>query len=99
MKIAAIYSYSPDVNIKDELPEDTEGFDESSCEFLEMFIDDYNEMFGTSYDTSADKYQNYGKYLSLRMKNHKIDLLIVVNMFLNGLCHYTQCAVSRQRPA
>lgn len=41
-------------------------------------------MFGTSYDTSADKFQNYYKDLSLRMKNREVDLLIVVNMFLTG---------------
>ena len=47
-------------------------------------IDDYNGMFGTSYDTSSDKFQNYYKDLSLRMKNREIDILIVVNMFLTG---------------
>ena len=41
-------------------------------------------MFGTSYDTSADKFQNYYKDLSLRVKNREVDLLIVVNMFLTG---------------
>lgn len=84
LKIATIYSYSPNVNIEDETPEDTEGLDESSREFLEKCIDDYNKMFGTSYDTSVDKFQNYYKDLSLRMKNREIDLLIVVNMFLTG---------------
>lgn len=84
LKIATIYSYSPNVNIEDETPEDTEGLDESSREFLEKCIKDYNGMFGTSYDTSADKFQNYYKDLSLRMKNREIDLLIVVNMFLTG---------------
>lgn len=84
LKIATIYSYSPNVNIEDETPEDTEGLDESSREFLEKCIADYNAMFGTSYDTSADKFQNYYKDLSLRMKNREIDLLIVVNMFLTG---------------
>lgn len=84
LKIATIYSYSPNVNIEDETPEDTEGLDESSREFLEKCIRDYNGMFGTSYDTSADKFQNYYKDLSLRMKNREIDLLIVVNMFLTG---------------
>lgn len=84
LKIATIYSYSPNVNIDDETPEDTEGLDESSREFLEKCIRDYNGMFGTSYDTSADKFQNYYKDLSLRMKNREIDLLIVVNMFLTG---------------
>ncbi len=84
LKIATIYSYSPNVNIEDETPEDTEGLDESSREFLEKCIRDYNGMFGTSYDTSADKFQNYYKDLSLRTKNREIDLLIVVNMFLTG---------------
>ncbi len=84
LKIATIYSYSPNVNIEDETPEDTEGLDESSREFLEKCIKDYNEMFGTSYDTSAEKFQNYYKDLSLRMKNREVDLLIVVNMFLTG---------------
>ena len=84
LKIATIYSYAPNVNIEDETPEDTDGLDESSREFLEKCIADYNAMFGTSYDTSADKFQNYYKDLSLRMKNREIDLLIVVNMFLTG---------------
>lgn len=84
LKIATIYSYAPNVNIEDETPEDTDGLDESSREFLEKCIADYNAMFGTSYDTSADKFQNYYKGLSLRMKNREIDLLIVVNMFLTG---------------
>ena len=84
LKIATIYSYAPNVDIDDETPEDTTGLDESSREFLEECISDYNAMFGTSYDTSADKFQNYYKDLSLRMKNREIDLLIVVNMFLTG---------------
>ena len=84
LKIATIYSYAPNVDIEDESPEDTEGLDQSSREFLEECIKDYNAMFGTSYDTSADKFQNYYKDLSLRMKNREIDLLIVVNMFLTG---------------
>ena len=41
-------------------------------------------MFGTSFDTSADKFSNYYKDISLRMKNKEIDMLIVVNMFLTG---------------
>ena len=41
-------------------------------------------MFHTNYDTSGDKFQNYYKDVSLRMKNREIDLLIVVNMFLTG---------------
>ena len=41
-------------------------------------------MFGTSYDTSSEKFQNYYKDVSLRMKNREIDILIVANMFLTG---------------
>ena len=41
-------------------------------------------LFKTAYDTSSDKFPNYYKDLSLRMKNREIDLLIVVNMFLTG---------------
>jgi type I restriction enzyme, R subunit len=41
-------------------------------------------MFGTSYDTSADKFQNYYKDLSERVKNREVDILLVVNMFLTG---------------
>ena len=49
-----------------------------------MRISDYNAIFGTSFDTSADKFQNYYKDLSERLKKREIDLVIVVNMFLTG---------------
>lgn len=89
LKIATIYSYAPNdeagIDIfDDENPASTEELDKSSREFLEKAIKDYNEMFGTTYDTSGDKFQNYYKDVSLRMKNREIDLLIVVNMFLTG---------------
>lgn len=88
LKIATIYSYAPNEAEEDfggdENSESTDGLDQSSRDFLESCIKDYNEMFGTSYDTSAEKFQNYYKDVSLRMKNREIDLLIVVNMFLTG---------------
>ena len=89
MKIATIFSYAPneqDVEDGDgeENSDNTDGLDSNSREFLERAIDDYNKMFGTSYDTSADKFPNYYKDVSLRMKNREIDILIVVNMFLTG---------------
>lgn len=58
--------------------------DASSRDFLGKAIADYNKMFGTAYDTSSEKFPNYYKDLSLRMKNREVDLLIVVNMFLTG---------------
>lgn len=91
LRIATIYSYG--VNeaeedftglIDDENSDDTSGLDQSSRDFLEQAIADYNQMFGTNYDTSSEKFQNYYKDVSLRMKNRELDLLIVVNMFLTG---------------
>ena len=52
--------------------------------FWKKAIRDYNEMFHTNYSTDGDKFQNYYKDVSLRMKNKELDLLIVVNMFLTG---------------
>jgi len=88
LKVATIFSYAaneeePDGTI-DENPEDTNNLDASSRDFLEKSIIDYNQMFGTSYDTSADKFQNYYKDVSQRVKDREIDVLIVVNMFLTG---------------
>ena len=44
----------------------------------------YNQTFHVNFDTSADKFQNYYKDLSQRVKAREVDLLIVVNMFLTG---------------
>ncbi|KKR51779.1 MAG: Type I site-specific deoxyribonuclease, HsdR family [Parcubacteria group bacterium GW2011_GWE1_40_20] len=88
LKVATIYSFG--VNDEDadgmidENSEDTSGLDVSSRDFLDSAISDYNRMFGTSYDTSSDKFQNYYKDVSERVKNREIDVLIVVNMFLTG---------------
>ena len=89
LKIATIYSYGAneeeiDGILTEENPESTTQLDQQSRDFLEGAIQDYNEMFSTNYDTSSDKFQNYYKDLSLRMKNRQVDLLIVVNMFLTG---------------
>ena len=89
LRIATIYSFGVNEDpdgffMSDENNESTEELDQSSRDFLEMTIQDYNEMFKTNYDTSSDKFQNYYKDVSLRMKNREIDLLIVVNMFLTG---------------
>ena len=89
LKIATIYSFGANEEEDEDgiLPDedfDTGGLDKTSRDFLDMAIDDYNKHFGTSYDTSSDKFENYYKDLSQRMKNREIDLLIVVNMFLTG---------------
>ena len=89
LKIAVIYSYAAneeeaDGILDEENSEDTSALDQNSRDFLESAINDYNLMFHTNYDTSSDKFQNYYKDVSLRMKNKELDLLIVVNMFLTG---------------
>ena len=88
LKVALIYSYGVNDAVDDDLL-DEEGFDtdalsDDARSFLEDAIQDYNDMFGTSYDTSSDKFENYYKDLSMRLKNRELDLVIVVNMFLTG---------------
>ncbi|MCD6580972.1 MAG: type I restriction endonuclease subunit R [Desulfuromusa sp.] len=88
LKVATIFSFTANEEeidgVMDENSEDTSGLDKSSRDFLEAAIGDYNQMFGTSYDTSSDKFQNYYKDVSERVKNREVDILIVVNMFLTG---------------
>lgn len=89
LKVATIYSFGVNEDpengiIDDENLEDTSLLDQSSRDFLESAIQDYNKIFKTNYDTSSDKFQNYYKDVSQRVKDREIDLLIVVNMFLTG---------------
>ncbi len=88
LKIGIIYSYAANEQVDDYLDEEgfeTDALDQSSRDFLDAAIADYNAMYGTSFDTSADKFQNYYKDLSQRLRDREIDLVIVVNMFLTGL--------------
>ena len=89
LRVGLIYSYGAneeeaDGILDEENSEDTSALDQSSRDFLDAAIRDYNEMFHTNYSTDSDKFQNYYKDVSLRMKNKELDLLIVVNMFLTG---------------
>ena len=88
LKVGLIYSYAANEADGSDLLDDeefeTEALDMDARSFLEDAIQDYNDMFGTSFDTSSDKFQNYYKDLSLRLKRREIDLVIVVNMFLTG---------------
>lgn len=83
LKVATIFSYAANEEDADE-EFDNDALDQNSRDFLEAAIADYNAMFATNFDTSADRFQNYYKDLSRRMKEREIDLLIVVNMFLTG---------------
>lgn len=84
MAIATIFSYQPNEADPEDESFNTAELDDTSRDFLEAAIADYNAAFNTNYDTSADKFQNYYKDVSRRMKKREIDLLIVVNMFLTG---------------
>jgi type I restriction enzyme R subunit len=88
LTIATIFSFSAnEEEAGGLLPDedfDTGNLDQSSRDFLEAAIRDYNARFNTNYDTSSDKFQNYYKDLSFRVKNREVDILIVVNMFLTG---------------
>lgn len=88
LKVALIYSYGVNDEVitcfDDENSESAENLSKSDRDYLDYAIKDYNKMFGTTYDTSNEKFQNYYKDVSLRMKNREIDILIVANMFLTG---------------
>jgi len=88
LNVGLIYSFAANEEEEDGLLGEEEfetgGLDQSSRDFLDAAIGDYNALFGTSFDTSADKFQNYYKDLSQRLKKRELDLVIVVNMFLTG---------------
>lgn len=74
LKIAGIFSFGAN--------EDLEGKDEHSRDSLERIITDYNKIFDTNYST--DTFSSYFADVSKKVKSAKIDILIVVNMFLTG---------------
>ena len=88
LKIGLIYSFAPDEEEIDGLLSE-EGFepdklDQSSRDFLEDAVRHYNTLFSTNFDTSSDKFQNYYKDVSERLRKRELDLVIVVNMLLTG---------------
>ncbi len=74
LKIAGIFSFGAN--------EESEGRDEHSRDSLERIITDYNKMFNCNYST--DTFQSYFSDVSKKVKDAKIDILLVVNMFLTG---------------
>lgn len=100
LRIATIFSFAANEeqnaigDIGDESFE-TSAMDSSAKEFLAKAIKDYNTMFKASYSLDSKEFQNYYRDLAKRVKgvdNHgkklppeeKVDLLIVVGMFLTG---------------
>ncbi len=89
LKIAAIFTYTPNSSQDDAKTGMNQGFETDSVQAdeLQSIMDDYNRNFGTSFST-----ENFGAYyddINERMKKRKagmepIDLLLVVGMFLTG---------------
>ena len=89
LSIAMIYSFAPNGDDQEEgfLADEsfeTDGLSKSDREALDEAIADYNERFGTQFDTSGNGFERYYKDLSRRMKTQEVDLAIVVDMFLTG---------------
>ena len=88
LTVGLIYSFAPNeadpAGLLDDEQFETTDLDQSSRDFLDSAIRDYNKSFATNFDTSADKFQNYYKDLAMRLKNRDVDIAIVVNMFLTG---------------
>ena len=89
LRVATIYSFveNEEQRAIGEISEenfDVSAMDSTAKEFLDQVISDYNRYFKTNYSTSGGEFQNYYKDLSLKVKENKIDLLIVVGMFLTG---------------
>ena len=89
LKVATIYSFAANEerNAIGDIPD--ENFEPSAMEltakeFLDKVISDYNDYFKTNFSTNGNEFQNYYKDLSKKVKDKKIDILIVVGMFLTG---------------
>lgn len=89
LTIATIYSFATNEEDTADGILDDEGFetdllDQSSREFLDFAIGEYNKKFKTNFSSEGNGFQDYYKDLSDKVKKREIDLLIVVNMFLTG---------------
>jgi len=96
LRIATIFSYTQNEDdsdadgfIPEELPMAAEPelayVNKHTRERLDEFIEDYNQMFGSAYSTKdSQSFYNYYNDISKKVKERKIDILLVVNMFLTG---------------
>ena len=74
LKIGAIFTYGAN--------EDLDHQEEHSREVLDRYMDDYNKMFKTNFNTH--NFDAYFRDICKRIKNTEIDIVIVVNMLLTG---------------
>jgi type I restriction enzyme R subunit len=97
LKIATIFSYianEDDVDANGFIPEEISVAAEPEIsswanphtrEKLDEFIGHYNQMFGSAYSTQdSQSFYNYYNDISKKVKERKIDILLVVNMYLTG---------------
>ena len=97
LKIATIFSYisnedDADANgfIPEEIavaaePEIAYATNVHTREKLDEFIGHYNQTFGSAYSTKdSQSFYNYYNDISKKVKERKIDILLVVNMYLTG---------------
>jgi len=97
LRIATIFSFASNEDDKEAngfIPEELSvvedakvlyGLQAHSREKLDEFIGHYNKMYETSYSTKdRESFYNYYNDISKRVKERKIDILLVVNMFLTG---------------
>ena len=97
LKIASIFSYvanEDDVDADGFIPEEVSVAAEPEIAYatnphtrekLDEFIGHYNQMFGSAFSTQdSQSFYNYYKDISKKVKERKIDIVLVVNMFLTG---------------
>jgi type I restriction enzyme, R subunit len=97
LRIATIFSYATnedDADANGFLPEELSvveepralyGLQAHSREKLDEFIGHYNALFETKFSTKdSESFYNYYNDISKKVKERKIDILLVVNMFLTG---------------
>lgn len=89
IKIGAVFTYAANDSQDDELTGANQGFanEKVTSDELQAIMDDYNQMFGTSFTT--ENFSAYYDDINLRMKKKRadmepLDLLLVVGMFLTG---------------
>ncbi|MDQ7090452.1 MAG: type I restriction endonuclease subunit R [Methylococcales bacterium] len=94
LRVATIFSF-----IANENDTDANGFipdveleikkggslNQHSRDKLDSYIADYNKLFNTRYSTrDSHSFYNYYQDIAKKVKEKKIDILLVVNMFLTG---------------
>ena len=87
LKIASIFTYEANSDLaNDEGTFEVEGDEcKHPREYLDEMVADYNKMFGDNFNLNQENgFNSYFVDISKKIKERKIDILLVVNMFLTG---------------